>query len=66
MANATNLTARHIRHHGVMIDASFAKASRGKVIDYYVVQGSSGRFFSLDVAKEIAEGIAARKSQVAA
>lgn len=48
--NETN--ARHIRHAGLMIDASFAKDG---TIEYYVVEGSIGRFYSLAVAKEIAE-----------
>jgi hypothetical protein len=42
---------RHIRHNGVMIDASFAKDGS---IDYYVVEGGVGRFYSIEVAKEIA------------
>lgn len=58
----SELPAAHIRHKGVMIDASFLKGSKGAIVEYYVVQGSHGRFYSLDVAKEIAEGIAARKS----
>lgn len=52
---------RHIRHAGVMIDTSFKD---GKP-EYYVVQGSSGRFYTLDAAKEIAEGIATRKREKA-
>ena len=54
--------AAHIRHKGVFIDASFLKGSKGAIVEYYVVQGSCGRFYSLEVAKEIAEGIAARKA----
>ncbi len=45
----------HHRHAGRMIDTSFAKDG---TVDYYVVQGSRGRFYSLAVAKEIAEGLA--------
>lgn len=51
-------TDRHIRHAGRFIDASFGKSGQ---IEYYVVQGSTGRFYTLDVAKEIAEAITARK-----
>jgi hypothetical protein len=47
----------HIRHAGLMIDASFNKDGS---VDYYVVQGGPGRFYSLAVAKEIAEGRARR------
>lgn len=54
--------AAHIRHKGVFIDASFLKGSKGAIVEYYVVKGSCGRFYSLEVAKEIAEGIAARKA----
>lgn len=61
MTNA-NRPAAHIRHKGIMIDASFLKGSKGAVVEYYVVQGSHGRFYSLDVAKEIAEHRAARKA----
>lgn len=50
-----NLPAAHIRHAGRMIDASFVKGSNGAEVEYYVVEGSMGRFYSLDVAKEIAE-----------
>lgn len=57
MNTATNRPAAHIRHKGVMIDASFAKDGS---VDYYVVQGSKGRFYGLNIAKEIAEGIARR------
>jgi len=52
----------HIRHHGIMIDTSFKKGSNGTEADYWVVQGSSGRFYSLAAAKEVAEGIAKRKA----
>lgn len=51
--------AAHIRHHGLIIDASFNKAGS---VDYYVVEGGIGRFYSLEVAKEIAEHRAARKA----
>jgi len=50
--------AAHIRHAGRMIDASFRPKSNGMIVDYYVVQGSKGRFYSLAVAEEIAEGLA--------
>jgi hypothetical protein len=49
--------AAHIRHKGIMIDASWNKNG---AIDYYVVSGSMGRFYSLSVAKEIAEAVANR------
>ena len=55
----TERPARHIRHHGIMIDASWNKNG---TVDYYVVQGSGGRFYGLHIAKEIAEGIARRKA----
>lgn len=42
----------HIRHHGLMIDASFRKDG---TVEYYVVEKGMGRFTSLAVAKEIAE-----------
>ena len=51
--------AAHIRHHGLMIDASFRKDG---TVEYYVVEKGQGRFYSLDVAKEIAEHRAARKA----
>jgi hypothetical protein len=50
--------AAHIRHAGLIIDASFNKAGG---VDYYVVQGGHGRFYSLAVAKEIAEARAAKR-----
>lgn len=59
MTNATNRPAAHTRHHGIMIDTSFRKDGTA---EYWVVQGSGGRFYSLAVAKEIAEGIAKRKA----
>lgn len=55
-----NRPKAHIRHAGLFIDASFAKGSNGKVVEYYVVEGGVGRFYSLAVAKEIAEGRSAR------
>jgi len=45
----------HIRHAGLFIDASFVKGSNGTEVEYYVVEGGIGRFYSLAVAKEIAE-----------
>jgi hypothetical protein len=51
-------SAAHIRHAGVMIDASFNKSGG---VDYYVVEGSAGRFYTLDAAKEIASYRAERK-----
>lgn len=60
--NPINRPIAHIRHRGLMIDASFLKGSKGAVVEYYVVEGSSGRFYSLEVAKEIAEYRAARKA----
>ncbi len=50
--NKANRPAAHIRYKGIMIDASFAKDGS---IEYYVVEGGIGRFFSLAVAKEIAD-----------
>lgn len=49
----------HQRHKGVMIDASFRKDGS---VAYYVVAGSSGRFYSLSVAQEIAEAIAKKRA----
>lgn len=43
---------RHIRHHGLMIDASFRKDG---TVDYYVVERGLGRFATLEIAKEVAE-----------
>lgn len=51
----TNRPKAHIRHAGLFIDASFVEGSNGTEVEYYVVQGNHGRFYSLDVAKEIAE-----------
>lgn len=48
----------HIRHHGVMIDASYKGGTRrnpSTEIEYYVVEGFTGRFYTLEAAKEIAE-----------
>lgn len=59
MLTATNRPAAHTRHHGVMIDTSFRKDGTA---EYWVVQGSMGRFYSLSAAKEIAESIARRKA----
>lgn len=54
-----NRPAAHIRRHGLMIDASFRKDG---TVEYYVVEKGHGRFYSLDVAKEIAEHRAAHKA----
>lgn len=59
MTNKANRPAAHIRHNGIMIDASFNKTGG---VDYYVVQGTNGRFYGLHIAKEIAESIARRKA----
>ena len=61
-ADADRPTA-HYKHKGIHIDTSYVPGSKGTKVDYYVVQGSSGRFYSLEVAKEIAEGIAERKGR---
>lgn len=53
----------HIRHHGLMIDASYkggTRTKRSNEIEYYVVEGGMGRFYTLEAAKEIAEYRAAR------
>lgn len=42
----------HIRHHGLMIDASFR---RDGSVKYYVVERAAGRFATLEIAKQIAE-----------
>ena len=55
----SNRAAAHIRHAGLMIDASFNKAGG---VDYYVVERGPGRFYTLAVAKEIAEHRAKRKA----
>lgn len=47
----------HIRHAGLMIDASFRKDG---TVEYYVVEKGIGKFYSLAVAKEIAEARAVR------
>lgn len=54
----TKRAKAHIRHAGLLIDASFNKDGS---VAYYVVQGGVGRFYSLAIAKEIAEGRAARR-----
>jgi hypothetical protein len=46
----------HIRHAGLMIDASFCKDG---TVEYYVVEKGHGRFATLEIAKEIAEHRAA-------
>ena len=51
--------AAHYRHKGLLIDASFNKDG---TIAFYVVEGGHGRFYSLDVAKEIAASRAERKA----
>lgn len=58
MTEATR-PAAHIRHAGLIIDASFNKAGG---VDYYVVEGCIGRYYSLAVAKEIADHRAKRKA----
>ncbi len=50
---------RHIRHAGLMIDASFRKDGS---IEYYVVERGTGRFHTLEAAKEIAEARSKRKA----
>lgn len=50
----------HTRHAGLMIDTSY---NRDGSVDYYVVEGGIGRFYSLSVAKEIAEARAARPAR---
>lgn len=59
MTQTVERPAAHIRHKGIMIDASWGKDGN---VEYYVVQGSGGRFYGLDIAKEIAEGIVKRKA----
>ena len=59
MTDKANRPAAHIRHKGIMIDASFRKDGS---VEYYVVQGAHGRFYGLHIAKEIAESIASRKA----
>lgn len=51
--------AAHIRHHGLMIDASFRKDG---TIEYYVVEKGHGKFYSLAIAKEVAEHRSAVRS----
>lgn len=55
----TDRPAAHIRHHGLMIDASFRKDGS---VEYYVVEKGIGRFHSLEVAKEVAEYRAASRA----
>ena len=55
MTKTANPTA-HIRHAGVMIDASFRKDGS---VEYYTVGSGIGQFYSLEIAKEIAEARAA-------
>lgn len=62
MMEKANRPAAHIRHKGMFIDASFLKGSNGMIVEYYVVEGGIGRFYSLEAAKEIAEYRAARKA----
>lgn len=52
--------APHVRHAGLLIDASFRKDG---TVELYVVERGPGRFYSLAVAKEIAEGRAARRAR---
>lgn len=61
MSIKANRPKAHIRHKGVFIDASFLKGSNGMIVEYYVVEGCSGRYYSLEAAKEIAEHRAAKK-----
>ena len=49
----------HIHHSGLMIDASFRKDG---TVEYYVVERGIGKFYSLEVAKEIAEHRASIRS----
>lgn len=53
-------TPRHIRHHGVMIDASFRKDG---TVEYWVVEGGIGKFYHLDDAKTVAEHRARRQEK---
>ena len=62
-ADADDRPVAHVKYKGIHIDTSFKKGSNGTEVDYYVVQGSSGRFYTLAAAKEVAEGIAERKSR---
>lgn len=58
MTRTATTNPAHIRHHGVMIDASYKGGTRRNPstdIEYYVVEGGPGRFYTLDAAKEIAE-----------
>jgi len=48
----TERASAHIRHAGLMIDASFRKDG---TVEYYVVEKGHGKFYSLEIAMEIAE-----------
>ncbi len=54
-----NRPVAHIRHAGLFIDTSFNKDGS---VAYYVVERGIGRFYSLAVAKEIAESRAKRNA----
>lgn len=56
---AADRAPAHQRHAGLLIDTSYA---RDGSVDYYVVQGGHGRFYSLSAAREIAEARAARRA----
>lgn len=58
-ANGAKMPA-HIRHHGVMIDTSF---NRDGTVEYYVVAGGAGRYYSLAAAREIAAAVAKRHAE---
>lgn len=53
------MVERHVRHAGLMIDASFREDGS---VEYYVVEKGHGRFHTLAVAKEVAEHRAAVRS----
>lgn len=57
--DADQRAVAHIKHAGIHIDTSFKKDGSA---DYYVVQGSSGRFLTLAAAKEAAEGVAKKNA----
>jgi coenzyme F420-reducing hydrogenase gamma subunit len=59
MTKTINRAEAHIRYAGFFIDASFRKDGS---VEYYVVEGGIGRFYSLEVAKEIAEARKGRKA----
>lgn len=50
--------SRHIRHHGIMIDASFRKDG---TVEYWTVGSGAGKFYHLEDAKMVAEHRAKRK-----